>query len=118
MSYENISSSWLGGVTFYPETKLVTSMLDFANAINVSSEMMVSTVWDANSTLATGNDAASESDATPTPDYEYEIEDSLENYDWSELIPTVLVYSLVLLLGISGNGKSTPRYCALTKNMC
>lgn len=54
---------------------------------------------------ASGEAGSGEPDATPTPDYEYEIEDSLENYDWAELVPTVLVYSFVLLVGISGNGE-------------
>jgi hypothetical protein len=38
-------------------------------------------------------------------DYDYDIDSSFDNYDWAELIPAVVVYSFVLLFGISGNGK-------------
>nr|CAH0108948.1 unnamed protein product [Daphnia galeata] len=37
-------------------------------------------------------------------DYDYDIDSSFDNYDWAELIPAVVVYSFVLLFGISGNG--------------
>ena len=71
---------------------LVTSAGLLSSLVNVSNLSLA----------ATEDDAVS----TPTPDdYEYEIEDSLDNYDWAELVPTVLVYSFVLLLGISGNGE-------------
>ncbi|XP_045027343.1 pyroglutamylated RF-amide peptide receptor isoform X2 [Daphnia magna] len=46
-------------------------------------------------------------------DYDYDIDSSFDNYDWAELIPAVVVYSFVLLLGISGNGLiifTTARY--------
>lgn len=36
--------------------------------------------------------------------YDYDFNSSFNNYDWAELIPAVVVYSFVLLLGISGNG--------------
>ena len=35
--------------------------------------------------------------------YEYDVDESLVNYDWSELVPAVVVYSTILLLGICGN---------------
>lgn len=38
--------------------------------------------------------------------YDYDFNSSFNNYDWAELIPAVVVYSFVLLLGISGNGKT------------
>ena len=37
-------------------------------------------------------------------EYEYDVTESLVHYDWAELIPTVVVYSIVLLIGIFGNG--------------
>lgn len=37
-------------------------------------------------------------------DYEYDVSESLDHYDWAELVPVVVVYSIVLLLGVSGNG--------------
>lgn len=43
--------------------------------------------------------------AAAEDDYDYDIDSSFDNYDWAELIPAVVVYSFVLLLGISGNGK-------------
>lgn len=36
-------------------------------------------------------------------DYEYDASESFNKYDWSELAPAIVVYSIVLLLGISGN---------------
>ena len=36
-------------------------------------------------------------------DYEYDWNESFDNYDWSELCPAVVIYGLVLLLGVSGN---------------
>lgn len=36
--------------------------------------------------------------------YDYDFNSSFNNYDWAELVPAVVVYSFVLLLGISGNG--------------
>ena len=30
--------------------------------------------------------------------YEYDVDESLVNYDWSELVPAVVVYSTILLL--------------------
>jgi len=36
-------------------------------------------------------------------DYEYDASESFNKYDWSELAPAIVVYSTVLLLGISGN---------------
>ena len=38
--------------------------------------------------------------------YDYDFNSSFNNYDWAELVPAVVVYSFVLLLGISGNGES------------
>ena len=35
--------------------------------------------------------------------YEYDVDESFVNYDWSELVPAVVVYSIILLLGICGN---------------
>ena len=37
-------------------------------------------------------------------DYEYDVSESLVHYDWAELVPAVIVYATVLLLGIFGNG--------------
>lgn len=37
-------------------------------------------------------------------DYEYDISESLDQYDWAELIPAVVVYAIVFILGICGNG--------------
>ncbi len=47
------------------------------------------------------NDSSSN---TTEEDYDYDIDSSFDNYDWAELIPAVVVYSFVLLFGISGNG--------------
>lgn len=38
--------------------------------------------------------------------YDYDVTESLETYDWAQLIPPVVVYSIVLLVGIFGNGNS------------
>lgn len=38
--------------------------------------------------------------------YDYDITESFDIYDWAELIPPVIVYSIVLLTGIFGNGNS------------
>ena len=38
-------------------------------------------------------------------EYEYDLSDALDHYDWEELIPAVVVYSIVLLVGLSGNCK-------------
>lgn len=37
-------------------------------------------------------------------DYDYNVDESLVTYDWAQLIPPVVVYSIVLLVGIFGNG--------------
>lgn len=37
-------------------------------------------------------------------EYDYDVMESFDHYDWSELIPTVIVYSIVFVLGICGNG--------------
>jgi len=36
-------------------------------------------------------------------EYEYDVNESFDTYDWAELVPAIVVYSIVLLLGISGN---------------
>ncbi|KAF6202751.1 hypothetical protein GE061_003153 [Apolygus lucorum] len=36
-------------------------------------------------------------------DYEYDYLDSVNNFNWNELIPTTIVYAITLILGISGN---------------
>ena len=36
-------------------------------------------------------------------DYDYDPELSFDHYDWAELIPTVVVYSIVFVFGIAGN---------------
>lgn len=41
---------------------------------------------------------------TAADDYEYDVSESLDHYNWTELIPVVIVYSVVLLLGVLGNG--------------
>ena len=59
------------------------------------------------STLVLLDSAQSNSTSTENPEdyvYDYDFNSSLDNYDWAELIPVVVVYSIVLLLGISGNG--------------
>ena len=44
--------------------------------------------------------------AAAADDYEYDVSESLDHYNWAELIPVVIVYSVVLLLGVLGNGKN------------
>ena len=47
-------------------------------------------------------------------DYEYDVTESLEHYDWAELIPVVLIYTFVFVLGICGNGIVTTN-CIINK---
>lgn len=63
-----------------------------ASSINKSEEEEDVTIRMLNATAATYED------------YEYDVSESLEYYDWAELVPAVVVYSVVLLLGIFGNG--------------
>jgi len=41
------------------------------------------------------------------------VTESLEHYDWAELIPVVLIYTFVFVLGICGNGIVTT-HCSLS----
>ncbi|XP_046653001.1 cholecystokinin receptor type A-like isoform X1 [Daphnia pulicaria] len=51
-----------------------------------------------------GSGGGGNNNNTTEEDYDYDIDSSFDNYDWAELIPAVVVYSFVLLFGISGNG--------------
>lgn len=52
------------------------------------------------------NNSSSAGEITDDYEYDYDFNSSFNNYDWAELVPAVVVYSFVLLLGISGNGKT------------
>ena len=54
--------------------------------------------------------AAAAEEIAPSPnngsdDYDYDLDLSFDTYDWAELIPPVIVYSIILLTGTLGNGK-------------
>ena len=53
-------------------------------------------------TKASMNTTSSTSSATAV-DYDYDINEAFQSYDWSELVPAVVVYLMILLLGVGGN---------------
>lgn len=63
--------------------------------------------------LLGNNNSRNSSSNTTEEDYDYDIDSSFDNYDWTELIPAVIVYSFVLLFGISGNGMAIIFSCSL-----
>lgn len=38
-----------------------------------------------------------------TDDYDYDVQESFNTYIWEELVPTLVVYILTLVIGVTGN---------------
>lgn len=55
------------------------------------------TIITSNDTNATNNDY----------DYDYDINDSYSHFDWEELAPVLIVYSLTFILGLAGKLRRT-----------
>jgi hypothetical protein len=50
--------------------------------------------------------AANVSDLDDDYDYDYDLTESLEAYDWTELGPSLAVYSITLIAGVLGRRNS------------
>ena len=74
--------------------------------MNETEEKLVLVVLTAAGIAGIGTNSSHNGTAIASPegyDYEYDVDVSFGIYDWSELIPALIVYSTVLMLGISGN---------------
>ncbi|XP_046401001.1 uncharacterized protein LOC124167202 [Ischnura elegans] len=69
----------------------------------------VGSVWNATPTVTALNDLkVSEDDedvesVTQEEEYDYDLEESLNTFNWTELLPALVVYSLTFVFGVTGN---------------
>lgn len=45
---------------------------------------------------------SNDTNVTLDPYLDYDVEESLDHYDWSELAPALVVYSITFILGLTG----------------
>ena len=42
-------------------------------------------------------------EATNVSDYDYDYNESINNFAWGELVPTLVIYSITFVIGLCGN---------------
>lgn len=53
--------------------------------------------------MASFNSGEYDNSNNVSDDYDYDVDENLSSYAWDELIPTLIIYGITMVIGLSGN---------------